>query len=221
MAKTILITGATRGIGRAAAAVFAAAGYSVIAVARTETDLVTMQAQWRQQFPGVILRTLAVDLTDPSGLDELATLPLADVVLCNAGWFRALPLLTAQDELSGLMEVNFWAPYRLARRLLPRMSERGAGHWITVGSVATRDDTAGTGQYAVSKYALEGLHRSLEHETRGRGLHFTLVVPGATHTSSWDDEDFVPDRILSAEEVAQAILAASANPQLQEVVIRP
>ena len=225
MANSVLITGATRGIGRATAQCFAANRYDIIAVARTESDLIALQEEWLQTYPHSRLRAIVADLANTAGRtgleEQLALLPPPDVVVCNAGRFAALRLLGEPDELPGLMEVNFWAPYYLARRLLPQLVKRGSGHWITVGSVATRDDTAGTGQYAVTKYALEGLHRSLVHETQNSGLHFTLVVPGATYTSSWQEEDHVPARILSAEEVAEAIFAATRNPGTREVVIRP
>jgi short-subunit dehydrogenase len=225
MTDSVLITGATKGIGRATARRFAETGYDLIAVARTPSDLVSMQEEWLQTYPAQTLHPIAADLADAVGRTrlehQLALLPQPAVVVCNAGRYAALPLLEAPDELPGIMALNFWAPYYLARFLLPQMIERGTGHWITVGSVATRDDTAGIGQYAVSKYAVEGLHRSLAHELRGTGLHTTLVVPGATYTASWQDEDNVPERILTAEQVAAAILAATRNPHTQEVVIRP
>jgi short-subunit dehydrogenase len=225
MTDAVLITGATKGIGRATARRFAEAGYDLIAVARTPTDLAAMQEEWLQAYPGRILRPVAADLAEATGRSrleqQLATLPPPAVVVCNAGRYSALPLLKAPDELPDMLALNFWAPYYLARYLLPQMIERGSGHWITVGSVATRDDTAGIGQYAVSKYAVEGLHRSLAHELRATGLHTTLVIPGATYTASWQDEDRIPERILAPEQVAEAIFAASRNPQTHEVMIRP
>lgn len=225
MDKSVLITGATRGIGRATARSFAAAGYNIIAVARTASDLAAMQEEWLQNYPQSSLQTCAADLATTAGREQLtqrlSLLAVPHVVVCNAGAYRYLGLLDEPDALPELMDLNFWAPYYLARHLLPRMIDRGSGHWITIGSVATRDDTAGIGSYAVSKYAVEGLHRSLAHEARETGLHFTLLVPGATYTSSWEDEDQVPERILAAEEVAEAVLAATRNPGTREVVIRP
>jgi short-subunit dehydrogenase len=199
MSKHILITGATKGIGRACAERFARAGWAITAVARTEADLQTM----RNDFAGEQLTAVVADLGTNEGLAAIPVLPY-DVVLLNAATFSPGPLLGEDDIFKKLFSVNVTANHKLARQLLPKMVKVGAGHLVVIGSRGTDFQPAHLTAYVATKYALRGLFLGWETELRDSGVATTLVAPGATLTSSWDGE-VPPAGILAPEVVAEVV----------------
>ena len=186
----VMVTGASRGIGRACAEVFASAGHPVTAVARSAQGLSELEAE----FPSVV--PLVADLSwEVPGGDY-------DVVILNAARFLPGGLLDAERDVFGeSWELNVMANHRLTRALLPRMIERGAGHLVVIGSSATEKTEAGMTAYATTKKCLRALYEAWEEELRGTGVRCTLIAPGATLTSSWDGEE-PPPRYLLPEQVA-------------------
>lgn len=199
MSKHVLITGATRGIGRACADLFLAANWAVTAVARTATDLAAM----KKEYPGAQLTTVAVDLSSEAGAEGIPAV-FYDVVLLNAAAFAPGPLLGEEDLYEHLQRVNVLANHRLARRLLPLLRARGAGHLVVIGSRGTDFQPEHLTAYVATKYALRGLFLGWAAELSGSGVRATLVAPGATLTSSWDDEE-PPADILMPEAVAEVV----------------
>lgn len=199
MSKHILITGATKGIGRACAKRFARAGWAITAVARTEADLQAM----RKEFAGERLTTVVADLGTDEGFAAIPVLPY-DVVLLNAATFAPGPLLGEEDIFENLFSVNVAANHKLARSLLPTMVKTGAGHLAVIGSRGTDFQPAHLTAYVATKYALRGLFLGWETELRDSGVVTTLVAPGATLTSSWDGE-VPPADILAPEVVAEVV----------------
>lgn len=207
MSKHVLITGATKGIGRACAEAFARTGYSVAAVARTTAELAAMQSEWKQVSPTAELITVTADLAAESGISAV---PMADydVVVLNAAAFAPGRLLAEdQDHFTAMLNLNVLGNHRLARRLLPAMMERGTGHLIVIGSTGTDHWKGHMTAYVTTKYALRGLFLGWEQDLAGSGVLSTLVAPGATLTASWDNEIPPPD-ILAPETVAQVVLDA-------------
>jgi len=212
--QVALVTGASRGIGAAAASALAAAGARVVRVART--------------LPGGRhggFHDLACDLTHPGQVDRLAATIAAEhgtpeVVVSNAGGFllRRLEDTTA-DDFDRQVAVNLRSAFLVARAFLPAMRAAGRGVYISVGSVADHVGFPENAAYAAGKYGVRGLHETLAAEFRGSGVRLTLVSPGPTDTSIWDPFD--PDRragfpprsaMLRPEDVADAILFAATRP---------
>lgn len=207
MNKQVLITGATKGIGRACAEAFARAGYSVTAVARTVADLEQMRNDWQQSFPTGDLRTITADLALPEGISAVPVTAY-DVVVLNAAAFAPGRLLAKdQDHFTAMFDLNVLGNHRLARLLLPAMTERGRGHLIVIGSTGTDHWKGHMTAYVATKYALRGLFLGWEKDLAGSGVLSTLVAPGATLTASWDNEIPPPD-ILAPETVAEVVLNA-------------
>jgi NAD(P)-dependent dehydrogenase (short-subunit alcohol dehydrogenase family) len=212
--RLALVTGATRGIGAAAAAALAAAGARVVRVART--------------FPsaeGSRYLDLACDVTDPIQVEALAERLLGTegtpaVVVSNAGGFLLQPLeRTSPADFEGQVALNLKGPFLLARAFLPPMRDAAGGSFISVGSVADHTALPENAAYAASKYGLRGLHETLAAEYRGTGVRLTLISPGATDTPIWDPvqperRPGLPSRaaMLRPADVADAILFAATRP---------
>jgi NAD(P)-dependent dehydrogenase (short-subunit alcohol dehydrogenase family) len=211
--QVALVTGASRGIGAAAAELLAAEGAQVLRVARTLTS------------GGGRFHDFPCDLTQAEQVSELAARVLdahgpPAIVVSNAGAFLLQPLeATDPSELDRQLAINLRGPFLLARAFLPAMGAAGRGCYITIGSVADHVGFPENAAYAASKYGLRGLHETLLAEYRGTGVRLTLVSPGPTDTSVWDPFD--PDRregfprrsqMLRPADVAQAILFVASRP---------
>jgi len=217
MKRHVLITGATKGIGRACAGRFARAGWSVTAIARTAGDLKQMQQVWKKEYPESVFNIVRADLSEAGGV---LSVPEGDydVLLLNAAAFAAGQLLGEADLYGAMQQLNVLANHRLARRLLPGMVAKKSGHLLVIGSTGTDHWKRHMTAYVATKYALRGLYLGWEAELAGSGVLTTLVAPGATLTASWDNETPPPD-ILQPEEVAEAVFAAVANKRTGRILV--
>ena len=215
-----VVTGASRGIGAATARVLAGAGARVLLLARDGPALASLAGA----LPGDAV-AVPCDLARDTDVEhaarrvrELAGVP--DVVVNNAGAF-ALGLLGTLPlaEVERMVDVNLLAPYRLLHYLVPGMRARGAGHVVTIGSIADRVAYPENAGYAASKFGARGLHEVLRAELRGSGVRATLVSPGPVDTAMWDPvspetRPGLPARseMLRPEDVADAVLWAVTRP---------
>ncbi|GJG85112.1 oxidoreductase [Gemmatimonadetes bacterium T265] len=222
---TALVTGASRGIGRAVAGRLAASGVLVAALARTAAAL----ADLARAHPDGRVVPLAADLRDVGATARAVAAARTacggapDLLVNNAGVFAVAPAHeTDADAFAAVLDANLAAPFRLVRALLPEMRARGAGHVVTIGSVADRSVFPGNAAYAASKYGLRALHEVLRAECRGTGVRCTLVSPGPVDTPLWDSldpdhtEGFTPRAaMLAADDVADAVLyVATRRPEV-------
>ncbi|MFO7260332.1 MAG: SDR family oxidoreductase [bacterium] len=218
--RTVLVTGASRGIGLETARRARAAGAVVLMVARGEAGL-------RAAAEEVGGHAVPADVSDPVAVQRLVgrlhdvlESGVPDVLVNAAGVFRLAPLAETEIEDFDLhLAVNLRGPFLLIRALLPAMLARGSGHIVTVGSVAGRLAFPHNGAYAASKFGVRGLHAVLDAELRGTGVRATLIEPAATATGIWDaiDRERHPDlpprdRMLDPGAVADAIVYAITRP---------
>jgi len=183
--SVVLVTGASSGLGRAAAERLAGAGARLIAHGRDEAALADLAAR-----TGAV--PLAADLALPGEADRLAGAALAvhgrlDIVVSNAGqgWagqFADMP----PGDLDRLIAVNLAAPVRLTRAVLPAMLAAGRGYLAFVGSIAGRTGVAGEALYAATKAGLDTFAESLRFELSGRGIGVGVFVPGVVDTPFFD-----------------------------------
>lgn len=212
--RTALVTGASRGIGRAVAVSLAAAGVRVVASARSADVLDELV---EEMGGGAV--ALAADLATAGRAETLAASVLdvldgaPDILVNNAGAFMVGSLEeTSISVFSTMLQMNVTTPFALSHFLVPPMRERGTGHVVTIGSVADRYVFPGNVAYAPSKHAVRAMHEVLREELRGSGVRATLVSPGPVDTALWDEVDpdsregFTPrTRMLDAEAVAGAV----------------
>jgi NAD(P)-dependent dehydrogenase (short-subunit alcohol dehydrogenase family) len=180
----ILITGASAGIGRAAAILLANKGHTVIGTGRDPEALSDLAARAPQ------VHALAMDVSDADSVaaavaqvnDILGGAPL-DVLVNNAGYGCAGPLeLLSDADIEAQYQVNVFGLLRVTRAFLPAMRERGSGRIVNVSSVAGDVTAPFFGAYASSKHAVESLSDALRSELRPHGIKVVLVKPGAVKT---------------------------------------
>jgi len=209
---TALVTGASRGIGRAIAQRLAADGYDMVAVARDEGELDSLCAEIRRT--GRDCRVLALDITDATAVQR-ALKPLeVDVLVNNAGVGVIKPFVEMSlDEWNTMMDVNVNALFHVTHALLPGMLERGHGHVCTIGSISARSAYVGGAAYSGTKAFVTAWAESLMLEVRGRGVKVSVVAPGGVATEFSGHEVTDADRWkLAPEDVAAAVSQVVGTP---------
>src|SRR3954466_7673339 len=177
MGRTVLVTGASSGIGKASAAAFVARGYRVLGTSRRPEAL-----DGGRRADGV--EYLPLDLGDDASIEALArTAGAVDVLVNNAGESQSGPFEELPVEaLRGLFQVNVLGQVRLTQLLVPGMRERGWGRVVMVGSMLASFPLAYRSSYVASKAALKGFSDGARHEYTPFGVWFTTVEPGAIST---------------------------------------
>ena len=225
----VIITGASRGIGKAIANKFASCGYNLFLCARNLEQLNETAAEIQTLFPSVKIKVKAVDLSEKEQVDHFAEWCLhfgtPGILVNNAGTY--LPGNTIdepEDSLESMMNINLYSAYHLTRKLLPAMIENGSGHIFNMCSIASLHAYEGGGGYSISKFALRGFSQNLRHELKAHGIKVTAVFPGAVLTDSWGNYDNSKGRIMESDDIAAMVLAASKlSPQavVEEIILRP
>jgi short-subunit dehydrogenase len=186
--STILITGATQGIGRHAALALTARGHRVIASGRSREALETLKLQERS------IDTVQLDVTDVASVadatrevDRLTDGRGIDVLVNNAGYGVVGPLAEIEGaRLREQFEVNVFGLMSVTRAFLPKMMARGSGRILNVSSVSGRMSMPLFGAYHASKWAIETMSDSLRMELRPFGVHVILIEPGTIRTEFVD-----------------------------------
>lgn len=227
--KRVLITGASSGIGRAAAKAFADAGARVLAVARDRARLDALVASLGPER--VIAYT--ADVADGPGMETLARAVLAaggppDVIVANAGiGLDARFVATTDEALRRVFEVNVFGVVRTIRPFLPEMIARGSGRVLIVSSAVGKRGVPNYAAYSASKFALHGMADALRPELWGTGVTVGVICPSSTTTEFSDRKlQAGPPQVNvrvqkhSAESVAKA-LVRMARSNRREVVLSP
>ena len=226
---TVVITGASRGIGKSLAKHFAQRGDQLLLTARNKETLTQTIAELKKEFSTTVIHGQVADLSIPDEARAFGRWCLSfaepDILINNAGQF--LPgALTEEPEgqLEQQLRVNLGSAYHLTRTLVPSMVQRGTGHIFTICSIASLQPYAQGGSYSISKYALHGFTKNLREELKPTGVKVTGVYPGAVLTDSWGDFDNSAGRIMEVEDVAKMIIQATQlSPQacVEDIVLRP
>lgn len=228
--KLIVVSGGTKGIGRATIDRFMADGFDAVTCSRNETDLSKLKSELESRHPQSSLHIFKADLSVKSEVIAFADYvkQLAqpvDVLVNNTGVF--IPGEVHQEEdgaLEKMIETNLYSAYHLTRALLPEMKSRKSGHIFNMCSIASIIAYANGGSYSISKFAMYGMTKVLREEVKPHNIRVTAVLPGATYTASWEGVDVPEERLMKADDVAEAVFSAnrmSLASVVEEIVIRP
>jgi short-subunit dehydrogenase len=229
MAKLLVVTGGSKGIGRAILEKFAAGGFHICTCSRSKSDLEKLGNELAGRY-GIKAHYFVADMTRKDQVkaftDYVSSLKLpVDVLVNNAGYF--LPgQITDEPEgtLESMIESNLYSAYYTTRGLAPAMKRSKAGHIFNMCSIASTKAYPNGGSYAISKFALLGLSKVLREELKEFGIRVTAVMPGATLTASWEGTPLPPERFMSPEDIADIIWgthALSPRSVVEEILIRP
>lgn len=225
-----VITGGTKGIGRATAERFLAGGFDVVTCAREGEALrsfrETAQAHYVHSSLLIHQADLAVRSETESFVDYVNSLqrPVA-VLINNTGIFVPGQLHKEPDGiLERSIETNVYSAYYVTRGLLPGMIARQAGHIFNLCSTASIMAYPNGGSYSVSKFALYGMTKVFREELKPLGIKVTALLPGATLTESWAGTELPESRFMQAADIAETIWSAyhlSPSAVIEEIILRP
>lgn len=239
MKKTAIITGASSGIGKAAAKQLAGQGYQVMLASRRATRLVELQEQINSE--GGTAEYMAADVTKRQDMERLAARTLErfgriDVLINNAG---LMPLSYMNklkvEEWDRMVDVNIKGVLYGIAAVLPVMEQQASGHIVNIASVAGHEVTKGSAVYSATKYAVRALSEGLRKEIATElNIRVTVISPGAVETelvSTITDQDVLdgfssgpPMEFLQPEDIARAIAYALEQPDrvdVNEILVRP
>ena len=225
----VIITGASKGIGKAIAEIFASHGYNLFLCSRGEVSLYKVMEELQTRFPAITIKAKPADMSKKEEVIAFANWCLSfavpDVVVNNAGIFHPGNVLDEPEgSLENHIETNLYSAYHLTRLLYPKMIERKLGHIFNICSIAALKAYKNGGAYSISKFAMNGFSMNLREEMKSHGIKVTTVHPGAVLTDSWDGFDNTSKRIMEATDIAKMVYSATLlSPQacVEEIVIRP
>ncbi|HET8656210.1 MAG TPA: SDR family NAD(P)-dependent oxidoreductase [Longimicrobiaceae bacterium] len=237
---TVLVTGASSGIGAACARAFAAAGARLVLAARSGDRLESLAAELREAH-GTEVHLLPLDVRDagvvtrvledlPSGWGEI------DVLVNNAGLSRGLEPLGEGEirDWEEMIDTNVKGLLYVTRAVLPGMVQRGRGHVVNIGSTAGHEVYPGGAVYCATKHAVHALTQGMRMDLLGKGVRVSTVDPGMVETNfsvvRFHGDRERADRVyqgmkpLGPEDVADVVLFVATRPphvDIDEVVLRP
>jgi short-subunit dehydrogenase len=225
----IIITGASKGIGKAIAQQFAAAGHTILLCSRGEKSLYDAVADLQTRFPESTVKGMVTDMSIQEEVKKFANWCLKhgtpDMLINNAGQFVPGSI---QEEADGILEqmieVNLYSAYHLTRALLPSMIHAAKGHIFNICSIASLNAYTNGGSYSISKFAMLGFSKNLREELKTKGIKVTAVYPGATLSASWDGFDIDPKRVMEVDDIAKMVFAAATLSPMavaEDIILRP
>jgi short-subunit dehydrogenase len=230
MNKLLIVTGGTKGIGRAVIEKFAANSVDIVTCARNKNDLEDLQRSLEKHYPAIRTYVYPADMSDPEKVKEFCSFVLSlhrpvDILVNNAGYFIPGEIATEPEgTLESMINANLYSAYYTTRGIVHKMKEQRSGHIFNICSIASIKAYPNGGSYAISKFALLGFSKCLREEIKSFGIRVTAVLPGATRTASWEGTDLPEERFMKSEDVADTIFAAyalSGRSVVEEIVIRP
>lgn len=230
MNKLIVVTGGTKGIGRAIIEKFSQHGFDIATCSRNEHELESLKSTITKVNPSVQVFVRRADLSDQNQTKafcefvKMLDRPI-DILVNNAGYFLPGEIVSEpEDTLQKMINANVYSAYHTTRGLAQEMIKKRSGHIFNMCSIASIKAYANGGSYAVSKFALLGFSKCLREELKEFGIRVTAVIAGATRTASWDGVNLPDERFMRVEDIADSIYAVysiSGRSVVEELILRP
>jgi 3-oxoacyl-[acyl-carrier protein] reductase len=223
-----VISGATKGVGKALAIALAKEGFSLALNARNKNDLEQLQSELLRNYSSNVFIYVG-DLSDKNTALDFSSKVLSefkniDVLINNVGKYDLDKITDDGVDLDDMMKTNLNSAYYLTKHLSINMCKNGKGHIFNICSVLSLMPRSTAATYTISKHALKGFNDVLREEMREYGVKVTAIYPGSINTSSWEGivapkELFVqPDDIVN---IVKTCLHTSKNANIEEIVIKP
>ncbi|KAI8334620.1 hypothetical protein BC941DRAFT_431694 [Chlamydoabsidia padenii] len=227
--KTVFITGSSAGIGEACAREFAKEGSNLVLAARRVDRLEKLKKELEEQYKGIQVHTVALDVRDKKQIDDaINTLPAQlkdiDVLVNNAGMVHGVdPLIDVKEEdLDIMFATNVKGLVLLTQAIVPRMKERQTGHVINLGSVAGKEAYAGGSIYCATKHAVDAITKALMIELVDTPIRVSQICPGLVNTEfstvrfrgdkSKADDVYKGLQPLVAQDIAEIVVFTAGRP---------
>lgn len=225
----IVISGASKGMGKAIAERFAAEKNNIFICSRNEKELIVAALEINSKYENTV-KYFPSDLSDKIDVQKFTSWIMAqtdtiDILVNNAGQFIPGSIYNEEEgTLEKMIHINLFSAYYLTRALLPIMMKKRSGHIFNMSSIAALSAYKNGGSYSISKYAIMGFSKNLREEMKPYNIKVTTVYPGAVYTSSWSGSGVLPSRIMEVNDISDMIYAASLlSPQacVEDIIIRP
>jgi len=230
MKKLLVISGGTKGIGKAIAEKFVQNGFDIITCSRNQEDIDRLIDEIVESGVSNKIMGFKADLRnrkevlDFVGFINSFNRPV-DVLINNVGAFQPGKISTEPEGMfEQMIETNLHSAYHLTRGLIGDITKERHGHIFNICSTASIMPYVNGGSYCISKYAMYGMTQVLREEMKEHNVRVTAVLPGATFTSSWEGAEVPPERLMKPEDVAAAVWNAyemSSRTVVEEIILRP
>ena len=226
-----VISGATKGMGKAIAWAFAKEGFDLALGARTFSELENFKNELNKSFPKIKIFISATDFSVKSEVIEFSekikkSFKTIDVLVNNVGTYsEGTATIEKEDVIEKILELNFYSAYHLTRVFAVEMKQKQSGHIFNICSVVSKFPRTNAASYSVSKAALYAFNKVLCEEMRNYNVKVTAILPGSVNTASWDGTATeITEKLIQPNDVAACIINAyrmSKNCLVEEIFINP
>lgn len=225
----VIITGASRGLGKAIAEIFAENGYDLYLTAMKEVGLYKATEELVNKYTAITIKAKPYDLSKREQAQAFGQWCLKncspDILVNNAGSFTGASVHNEEEgALEEMIETNLYSAYHLTRTIVPAMIEKKSGHIFNMSSIAGLKAYPGGASYGISKFALRGFSVNLREELKPYNIKVTTVFPGAAYTDSWTSSGISKERFMESSDIAKMVYAASqlsAQACVEDIILRP
>lgn len=225
-----VISGGTKGIGKAIIDLLSSEGVNIAVCARNEKDLADLKNELLAKNEKLNVITSVTDMSEKKQVLAFGNLILQewdsiDILINNAGLFIPGELAKEEDgALEKMINTNLYSAYHLTRTLLPKFITQKSGTIFNMCSIASKIAYPNGGSYSISKFALLGFSKVLREELKEHGIRVTSILPGATWSNSWAGVDLPHERLMEAKDIAKIVwqtIQLGPSAVVEEIILRP
>lgn len=225
-----VISGGTKGIGKAIIDLLTSQGVNIAVCSRNENDLGVLKEEILTKNDSLQVLTSVTDMSIKDQVIAFGEMinkewDSVDILVNNAGLF--IPGELAKEEegaLEKMINTNLYSAYHLTRTLLPKFLNQQSGTIFNMCSIASKIAYPNGGSYSISKFALLGFSKVLREELKDQGIRVTSILPGATWSNSWAGVDLPKERLMEAEDIAKIVwnsIQLGPSAVVEEIIVRP